>query len=187
VICSSPGSPAIARISHDFLFGSGFASGHVRVDIEMPLRLDGMGTATASYSTDGGQSWTAFGTVRGLRRVRISPELGEVNLQNLRIRLTAVAGTTHTGTHPPATLHAYEVSFVTKPVQGCPCSSDTDCQDGLFCDGQEICQNSACQEGTSPCPDGLACRESRNTCELLDYCPANSTCGGQNCARRVRR
>jgi hypothetical protein len=45
---------------------------------------------------------------------------------------------------------------------GPPCSSDADCDDGVFCDGAETCRGSLCMPG-SPivCNDGVACTDDR--------------------------
>jgi hypothetical protein len=53
------------------------------------------------------------------------------------------------------------------------CSSNADCDDGLFCNGAETCANSICQTGTPPScsDDGLFC----NGTELCDE--INDTCG----------
>lgn len=48
-----------------------------------------------------------------------------------------------------------------------PCNSNADCDDGLFCNGAEVCVNSTCQAGTAPdCADSLACTEDRCSEEL---------------------
>ena len=51
------------------------------------------------------------------------------------------------------------------PEQGCvavPCSSDGDCDDGLFCNGQETCDNGTCTAGAPMlCDDGIACTMDR--------------------------
>ena len=40
------------------------------------------------------------------------------------------------------------------------CSEDSDCDDGLFCTGNETCVESMCQPGTDPCPaQGKICYE----------------------------
>lgn len=53
------------------------------------------------------------------------------------------------------------------------CSSSTDCDDGLYCNGAETCVNNACQPGTAPLcvDDGAFC----NGSEICDE--VNDTCG----------
>ena len=54
-------------------------------------------------------------------------------------------------------------------VAGC-CHADTECDDGLFCNGEESCLQHVCTAGDLPnCDDGLACTDDqcdsdRNTC-----------------------
>ena len=61
------------------------------------------------------------------------------------------------------------------------CSSNADCDDGIYCNGAETCVDSVCQDGTPPaCPDdGLFC----NGNEVCDE--ANKSCGhtGNPCAQ----
>ncbi|RJP36644.1 MAG: hypothetical protein C4547_07045 [Phycisphaerales bacterium] len=65
------------------------------------------------------------------------------------------------------------------------CTTDPDCDDGLFCNGAETCVNGACQAGTPVnCDDGVACtadscNEGTNSCE---HVPNNGACDdGQFC------
>ena len=53
------------------------------------------------------------------------------------------------------------------------CSTDPECDDGLFCNGQEVCVAGACQGGIAPvCDDGAAC--STDTCnEATDSCESS--------------
>ena len=46
------------------------------------------------------------------------------------------------------------------------CASDADCDDGLFCNGQETCQAGVCISGENPCPaaDG-GCDEETDSCQ----------------------
>ncbi len=55
-------------------------------------------------------------------------------------------------------------SFASKLAAGPLCSSDAECDNGLFCDGAEICNlTGACVAGTDPCP-GATCDEAGNVC-----------------------
>ncbi len=50
---------------------------------------------------------------------------------------------------------------------GPPCSHNSDCDDGLFCNGQETCSSGHCAAGTPPaCDDGVAC--------TVDVCNENT-------------
>lgn len=62
-------------------------------------------------------------------------------------------------------------------VQGC--GSDPDCDDGLFCNGSEVCIDNVCQPGTPPdCPDdGLFCNGTESCDEGSDSCiPSGNPC-----------
>jgi Zn-dependent metalloprotease len=47
------------------------------------------------------------------------------------------------------------------------CSSDADCDDGVYCNGAEVCNPvlGTCQVGTPPCGEGKTCNEATQTCE----------------------
>ncbi|AUD79338.1 hypothetical protein CW740_08795 [Kangiella profundi] len=44
------------------------------------------------------------------------------------------------------------------------CRRDSDCDDGVFCNGKEMCRSGQCRPGTSPC-DGVRCYEREKMCE----------------------
>lgn len=46
------------------------------------------------------------------------------------------------------------------------CSSNQDCDDGLYCNGEETCVSGVCQPGTDPCP-GQTCNEDTDSCETI--------------------
>lgn len=51
----------------------------------------------------------------------------------------------------------------------CTCSSATTCNDGLFCNGAELCVSGACGPGSDPCSDNNSCTS--DTCtENTDTC-----------------
>jgi len=68
-------------------------------------------------------------------------------------------------------IHPYEVD------KGCIlpgwCDSDSDCDDGLFCNGQEKCVDNHCTAGTDPC-NGLRCDKEIQQC--LPPCTNNTVC-----------
>jgi MYXO-CTERM domain-containing protein len=63
----------------------------------------------------------------------------------------------------------------TKPLVGC--SSDAECDDGLYCNGAETCElvSGTCQAGSNPCPE----TECNHCDEAADSCfdPAGTACG----------
>ena len=52
------------------------------------------------------------------------------------------------------------------------CTVSADCDDGIFCNGAEICSpvTSQCEEGTPPCEQGEFCNESSDTCDPFSIC-----------------
>ena len=73
-------------------------------------------------------------------------------------------------------------AYLALTAAGCTaggCSTDPECDDGLFCNGAETCNAGSCQAGTPPnCNDGVACttdscNESTDTC---DHAPNNGAC-----------
>jgi len=48
------------------------------------------------------------------------------------------------------------------------CTTDADCDDGLFCNGAETCTESTCYSGLVPCVEGDTCNESQRRCETLN-------------------
>ena len=71
------------------------------------------------------------------------------------------------------------------PFEGASCQHDTDCDDGLFCDGVEVCvAPGVCVQSLSPCDDGLACTqdgcvEDTRACSHAprhDLCAAGEAC-----------
>jgi len=73
------------------------------------------------------------------------------------------------------------------------CTSDVSCNDGLFCNGREMCAPASpmadvngCVPGDAPCSDGETCDETENdcrvTCEDVDGDGRDAVaCGGDDC------
>lgn len=72
-------------------------------------------------------------------------------------------------------------------ASGCAaCLADGDCDDGSFCNGQEVCSapSGTCVAGAAPCPSGQACSEASGACAqcfTTPDCPAGQTCLGGSC------
>jgi hypothetical protein len=46
---------------------------------------------------------------------------------------------------------------------------DSDCDDGLFCNGAETCDASgSCQAGMDPCAAGETCNEDTDSCDVVE-------------------
>jgi hypothetical protein len=72
---------------------------------------------------------------------------------------------------------------------GCPgptptpsCTTDDDCaDDGLYCNGEEVCVNGQCGHGGDPCTGAATCDEDENTC-VVEGCQSDDDCGiGEFC------
>lgn len=66
-----------------------------------------------------------------------------------------------------------------------PCTEESDCDDGLFCNGAETCSNGSCLPGEVPC-SGQFCREVDQDCVacLVDaHCQDGSFCNGVETCR----
>jgi len=57
------------------------------------------------------------------------------------------------------------------------CTSNADCDDGLYCTGDESCSGGLCVAGTAPCT-GQLCDEATNACAPL-ICNSNGVCDGE--------
>ena len=65
-------------------------------------------------------------------------------------------------------------------LDGCGgCTSDPQCDDGLFCNGTEICSGGSCQAGSAPnCNDGVACTvdSCNEVTDSCDHAPNDAAC-----------
>lgn len=77
---------------------------------------------------------------------------------------------------------------------GDECSSNSDCDDGVFCNGAEVCFRGRCARGRQSCDDGLICTrdecdETTRSCVRtpIDYdgdTYTDAECGGEDCNDR---
>ena len=64
----------------------------------------------------------------------------------------------------------YDTSFAKNSSSGSVfiwkrmCQADSECDDGLFCNGAETCVEGACAEGSLPCGEGEYCNEGAGLC-----------------------
>ncbi len=60
------------------------------------------------------------------------------------------------------------------------CASNADCDDGVFCNGVELCIEEECESGSSPCVNPAACDESVDQCNtfFVAWLILNSCSGG---------
>lgn len=57
-----------------------------------------------------------------------------------------------------------EVAAILNPSSTPDCSTDSDCDDGIFCNGIETCSAGSCLTGSAPCAPGEFCEESTASC-----------------------
>ena len=57
-----------------------------------------------------------------------------------------------------------EVAYTYTITADVGCTDDSLCDDGLFCNGSEICVDETCQAGTAPCLPSDVCLEDSDTC-----------------------
>ena len=70
------------------------------------------------------------------------------------------------------------------------CDTDADCDDGLFCNGFETCEEGMCADGSDPCPDdGLFCNGEEICYEENDEClsSGNPCLPGEECDEENNR
>jgi hypothetical protein len=70
-------------------------------------------------------------------------------------------------------------------IIGCfevPCDNDADCDDGIFCNGEEWCDG-VCQRGTLPCATIKLCDENNAICRCWTHadCEDNNPCTFDQC------
>lgn len=64
---------------------------------------------------------------------------------------------------------------------GSPCTADSECNDGLYCNGAETCAGGVCSNGYAPCDTGV-CDEATEAC-LPAPCATDDNCNdGEACA-----
>ena len=69
------------------------------------------------------------------------------------------------------------------------CATNADCDDGLFCDGVEVCTDDVCAPGTPVCDDGLpctvdSCNEATDSCDSVPndaFCDDGNACTDDVC------
>ncbi len=78
-------------------------------------------------------------------------------------------------------LHFYwdSVSEFLDPQAGC--TGDPECDDGLFCTGNETCVGGSCQSSGDPCGAGTVCNEATDTCDSSSGCGNGSCEAGEDC------
>lgn len=66
-----------------------------------------------------------------------------------------------TSSIPPSSTSSSTTTTINNPTE---CTSDVECDDGIFCNGAETCMDGTCRPGTDPCPAGTECIEEADEC-----------------------
>jgi hypothetical protein len=62
------------------------------------------------------------------------------------------------------------------------CTTDPECDDGLYCTGTEACVSGTCQSSGDPCGTGTTCNEATNNCDATVTGCGDGSCGtGEDC------
>lgn len=106
---------------------------------------------------------------------------------------SALSGGNHTIEVQATSNSGTRTDFITVEVEGC--STDSDCDDGLYCNGVENCIDNICQDGTPvDCNDNInctddSCNEINDVCDNIPndancddgiYCNGLETCDSSN-------
>jgi hypothetical protein len=114
--------------------------------------------------------WSLFGN-QGNAWYEANVDLTAYSGTTITIRFRGVTGSSYT-----SDMSVDDISLDVTPAA--PCDYDSDCDDGLFCNGAETCVDSLCQAGSYPCP-GQVCNEDTDTCEATE-CLIDGDCDDGN-------
>ena len=138
------------------------------------LVFDSNTVTLVQYQIDGAGTWNM------MTQVVDNPHLWEGVWD-----ASTVSGGNHTIEVQATSNSGTRTDLITVEVEGC--STNTDCDDGLYCNGVEICNDGTCQNGTPvDCIDSIgctddACNEDNDACENVpnnDNCDDGVFCNG---------
>ena len=148
---------------------------------------DTMGNLHAEVAPGCGASWntefTLSGTQQGAQSnpyLQATIDLSAYSGTSIRLRFRGVTGSSWSS----------DMTIDDVLVEATPfdeCSVAADCDDGLFCNGAEVCSSGICEAGTTiECDDGVSCtidscNELTDACEALpndNLCVDNDVCNG---------
>jgi len=78
------------------------------------------------------------------------------------------------GTPPPLVVDTFGCVVVDPNTVSC--QSSADCDNGVYCDGFELCVDEICQSTGSLCPVGWVCDEFNDQCTCASYCDDHNPC-----------
>lgn len=105
--------------------------------------------------------------------------LGDTQPGTTTTSLTVTTTTSTTSSVPGDTT---SIPVTTTSVPGGPCTTDAECDDGLFCNGAETCDPEAgCRPGSAPCTDDeIYCNGVESCDEEDDECVSSGNPCGEN-------
>jgi hypothetical protein len=56
------------------------------------------------------------------------------------------------------------LALTVAPTAQAACTSSEDCNDGVYCNGYEVCDNGTCTDGVPPCNEDQSCDEEDDLC-----------------------
>jgi hypothetical protein len=137
-----------ALVALDYFHGQRDAGGGAGDGFTIEVLNDGVvvGTLVAIGDVTSDPDWTSTATT-------------VVNPGDLRLRVRASDGPSG-GDIVEGGVDNVLICSIGEPTG---CTTDSQCDDGLFCNGAERCVGGSCQAGADPCP-GQACDESGDVC-----------------------
>jgi len=122
-----------------------------------------MGALNAEVAPGCGSTWETVFSVSGDQGnawLQANIDLSAYVGTSVRLRFRGVTGTNYT-----SDMAIDDVSLTATPVL--VCTLDSECNDGLFCNGVETCGGTGvCQPGVAPCA-GQTCNEASDQCVVL--------------------
>ena len=132
-----------------------------------------------THSTDGGVSYEANVRVTAASFSPILPwESGAADFIGDYNAVAAAAGQVYPAYQDSRS--AIQDVYVAVVPLSASCTTDPDCDDGLFCNGAETCAGGLCQAGSDPCAGG-GCDEAGDVCTSVcgdAVCDAGEDCDG---------
>jgi hypothetical protein len=170
--------------ANTYVFQRSFTNGFVLVNLEETSQQAALPTGTYYYF-DPNTNWV----LKGVSSSIIIPQKAGILLFKKAPTTTSVLPTTTTTSVRPTTTTSVLPTTTTTSVKpattttvppnttttvSAQCTTDTDCDDNLFCNGAERCDNGVCIQGSNPCQSGQVCSESRDQCKNVRTKPGKS-------------
>ncbi|HMA94405.1 MAG TPA: hypothetical protein VKP30_17055, partial [Polyangiaceae bacterium] len=146
---------------------------------EVLVSVDGGEFQVVASNNNGGKKLNETNAWQELR-FDISELLPKTGPTNIRIQLAFYGVTIYENTKTGFVID--DITVYAQPPEGC--TSNAECDDGLYCNGTETCVNQVCQSGAPvTCDDGDACTtdvcdNNARACTHQDNGSCNGPCAG---------